>query len=187
MVRLGFIRRRRTAFDRLSLRPDATSNLAGGLAFEISDPSTRLVTMVASDFFDEPTYYGGERNDGGEQRDSSLQTKPGDPHTPQSNTKFLSPRAQGLIRTAADVAGSEHPRDLLAIAHWARRVMNIRTTPCIMLAVAASRSGSKPFVRDYCPKVIARADELRQVFAAYIRLFGQPLPNSLKRGLLRRR
>jgi hypothetical protein len=158
-------------------------NFAGGLSFAIEEHSTKLLTLIGSSFFDEPAYYGevsspaGGLEFGPERQATSLR------EVAAERIAQLSPRAQGVIQAALQVARSSHPRDLLAIAHWARREQNCRTTPSVLLAVAASHPGTKPFVRQYCPLIIARADEIRQVFAAYLHLFGRPLPNCLKRGL----
>jgi hypothetical protein len=90
-----------------------------------------------------------------------------------------------IINTAIEIAQSDNPRDLLAIAHWARKELRLRTTPQILMAVAAHCPETKQYVRSYCPKVINRADELKQVFVASRSLYGseKSLPNSLKRGL----
>ncbi|RMH71566.1 MAG: TROVE domain-containing protein [Gemmatimonadetes bacterium] len=139
--------------------PDQTRNKEGGMAFQIPDPALRLLSMLGSSFFNEPKYYE--------------LTVAGD----------LSESAGLIISTAQEIAQSEHPRDLLLLAHWARSAMRIRTTPQILLAIAANDEKTKPFVRQYCPRIIQRADEVRQVFAAYDFLFGRPFPNCLKRGL----
>jgi|LNFM01.1.fsa_nt_gb 60 kDa SS-A/Ro ribonucleoprotein len=152
---------------------DVTVNRAGGEAFSISDPSLRMLTMLGSSFFNEPNYYG-KSADG---EDAAL---------------GLSGDAANLLETAKQIARGDNPRDLLALALWARTEMNVRSTPQVLLALAASEPKTKPFVRQYARKIVQRADEVRQVFAAYLALFaggvaqnkrGQKLPNSLKRGL----
>jgi hypothetical protein len=170
MARLGMTSSRKLA---ATVRhPDRTVNKAGGEAFEVRDPSLRLLTMVGGSFWNEPTYYGD--TPGAERREG------------------LSDEATLVVDTALEIARGPNPRDLLALALWARSEMNIRTTPQVLLAVAANEPATKPFVRAYTPKVVQRADELRQVFAAHLSLFaggvganvhGQKLPNSLKKGL----
>ncbi len=170
MARLGMTSSRSLA---ASVRhPDRTTNKAGGEAFDIRDPSLRLLTMVGGSFWNEPQYYGDT---------------PGAARLPG-----LSDEATLVVSTAVEIARGPNPRDLLALALWARSEMNIRTTPQVLLAVAANEPATKAFVRAYTPRVVQRADELRQVFAAYLSLFaggvgaghqGQKLPNSLKKGL----
>lgn len=170
MARLGMNSPRKLA---ASVRhPDRTTNKAGGEAFDVRDPSLRLLTMVGASFWNEPQYYGDA---------------PGAERLPG-----LSDEATLVVSTAVEIARGPTPRDLLALALWARSEMNIRTTPQVLLAVAASEPATKRFVREYTPRVVQRADELRQVFAAHLSLFaggvganarGQKLPNSLKKGL----
>jgi hypothetical protein len=169
MARLGMKHARAPLAPRRS--PDRTVNKAGGEAFTISDPSLRMLTLLGSSFWNEPTYHGSG---------------------PDEDPAGLSEEARAVLQTAEEIARSQNPRDLLVLARWARTDMNLRTTPQVLLAVAAKEPATKPFVRAYTPLVVQRADELRQVFAAYLTLFaggvganvrGQKLPNALKRGL----
>lgn len=170
MARFGMMNAQALAAN--TAAPGSTVNKAGGEAYAISNPSLRLLTMIGSSFWNEPQYYGdapeAERIDG------------------------LSDESTRVVATAREVARSENPRDLLALALWARTEMNVRTTPQVLLAVAAAEPATKRFVRAYTPRVVQRADEIRQAFAAYLALHakgvaanahGQKLPNSLKRGL----
>lgn len=126
----------------------------GGEMFPISDAATRLITTVGSAFFNEPQYYG----------------KTGD-------------IANHIIATAVEIANGKNPEDLLIIAHWARDEMNMRTTPMVLLAVAAHEIPTKEFTRRYIRASVKRADDILQIFAAYLAMYGKPLPNSLRRGL----
>ncbi len=153
---------------------DVCLNRAGGEAFAITDPSLRMLTMLGSSFFNEPNYY----------------SKPAE--SDEGSALGLTSEAASIIETAKQIARGDNPRDLLALALWARTEMNVRSTPQVLLAIAASEPKTKPFVRQYARKIVQRADEVRQVFAAYLALFAsgvgankrnQKLPNSLKRGL----
>lgn len=142
-----------------------------GKAFNIEDPAIKLINMIGGGFFNEPKYYQ-------EQGDEDAE---------------ISSQAQEVIATAEAVANSENPEDLLIIARWARDHKNglkIRTTPQILLAVAASNDNTKPFVAKYAPHINQRADDIRQTFAAFRALFQKgktrnegSLPHSLRKGL----
>lgn len=152
-----------------AFQPQAT-NLAGGIAFKIKNPARRLVAMVGSSFFNEPQYYNQDTEyDPKKSRGSETEAY-----------KSLNGNAKDIIATAIDVANSSHPSDLLAIAAWARTELNIRTTPQILLAVAAHEVPTKPFVSGYASRIIQRPDEIKDVFSAYLALFGRPLPWCLK-------
>jgi hypothetical protein len=63
---------------------------------------------------------------------------------------------------------------LLIVAAWARDTENglrLRTTPQIMMALAAAHPKTKPFVTKYATAIIKRADEIRLVFGAFRHLF----------------
>lgn len=152
--------------------------------FEISDPTTKLIHMIGGGFFNEPRYYSTDAN--GKTRHG--QSNPRD-------SQGMSEQAREVIETAKAVLETDHPEDLMIIANWVRTDLRIRTTPQILLAIAASSEKGKPFLRKYMPEVIQRADELRQVFAAYNHLFNyhadptfglkrkKGLPHSLAKGL----
>jgi len=181
MAKLGH-RRKGQLGKALMERADATENLAGGLAFEIEDPSQRLLTMIGSSFFNEPTYYNPDPDEDNVDRQPVLKelTKSGKVNV--KAVEELDDRSREIVQTAIEVAQSKEPRDLLALANWARTELHIRTTPQVMLSIAAAVKETRKFVRTYCTKIIQRADELRDVFAFHRYFFGG-LPASLKRGL----
>jgi 60 kDa SS-A/Ro ribonucleoprotein len=122
--------------------------------YKVSDATTRLIMTVGSAFFNEPQYYG-EKGD----------------------------IAAHIIDTSVQIANGKNPEDLLIIARWARDEMNMRTTPMVLLAIAAHEIPTKEFTRRYIRASVKRADDILQIFAAYLAMYGKPLPNSLRRGL----
>lgn len=201
MARFGMTARGSAAPIPSPIDPDRTLNKAGGEAFELRNPSIRLLSMIGSSFFNEPSYYGDADaasvtvttetktvRKGKTKVKAKVVAKP----TAVVSAVPLTGDAQLIVETAREIARGDNPRDLLALALWARTDMNIRTTPQVLLAIAAAEPKTKPYVRMYAPRIIQRADELRQVFAAYMALYakgigagarGQKLPNSLKKGL----
>ncbi len=182
MAQLGVVRKSRGAIDKLRAHPDACENLAKGLGYDEPNAAVKMITMSVG-LLEEPTYYSETGSLKDLEHSAKINHHLQNAGFKKHNTDNLFLRSRELLSSAIAVARSKHPRDVLAIGHWLRREMNIRTTPCVLLAIAASQVKTKPFVREYCSKIICRADELRQVFAAYMHLFGRPLPNSLKRGL----
>lgn len=88
----------------------------------------------------------------------------------------------GVIQAVKDVAAIE-PKFVLQTAAYARNVMYMRTTPQVILVEAANIEACKPFIREYAPKIISRADELSEVIAYQLSKFGKPIPNALKKGI----
>jgi len=181
MAKLGY--GKKDAASQMQSHPDATTNLAGGLAFNINDPSVKLLTMIGASFFEEPTYYEPSEEDQKLSRQPVLAGIAKEGKVSAEKLAAITDRSREVIETAFKVAQSENPRDLLALAHWCRKEMNIRTTPQVLLAMATAFPGSNKCVREYAPKIIQRADEIRDVFAIYTHFFGHKLPMSLKDGL----
>ena len=90
--------------------------------------------------------------------------------------------AADLVADIAAVAATD-PKFVLQLAAWARNELYLRTTPQVLLTEAANIQACKPFVREYTPKIVRRADELAEVIAHQLSTHGKPIPNSLKKGL----
>jgi 60 kDa SS-A/Ro ribonucleoprotein len=84
-----------------------------------------------------------------------------------------------LIKKVASV----DPKFPLQLAAYARNELYLRTTPQVILTECANIEGCKPFIREYTPKIVKRADELAEVIAYQLETHGKPIPNSLKKGL----
>lgn len=163
-----------------ALYKDATVNRAGGVAFEIQDAATKLVTMTGGSFFAEPRYYSATGRKELEARldvvDGRLQGF--------ASCEELDDVAREIVSTALAVADSSEPRDLLAIANWLRNEVNIRLTPQILLVLASRHPATKPFVKDYATKVVVRPDEVKSCLLAHRFFFGYKcLANCLDAGL----
>lgn len=78
---------------------------------------------------------------------------------------------------------SVDPKFPLQLAAYARNVLYLRTTPQVLLVESANIEACKPFIREYTPKIVKRADELSEVIAYQLNTYGKPIPNSLKKGL----
>jgi len=147
--------------------------------FEVEDPTKKLIHIIGGGFFNEPRYYS---------TGSDGKPEAGKPNI--KNEFSLTEQAQEVIDTAKAVLASPNPEDLLVIANWVRTDLKIRTTPSVLLAIAATNEASKPYLRKYSSVIIQRADEIRQVFAAYNHLFNykdgkrvKAVPHSLLKGL----
>jgi hypothetical protein len=176
-----------------SEKPDAMLNRAGGVAFDISDPAVKLLTMTGGSFFAEPRYYDGDvckpkRLANGKLGKLAERLRLASAKAAQFvNCDGLDGVAKEVIATAVDVAKSESPRDILAIANWLRNEGNIRLTPQILLVLASRIDGSKVYVRQYVDKNVKRPDEIKTCLLMHRYFFGMKcLPNALAQGLARR-
>lgn len=83
------------------------------------------------------------------------------------------------------------PKLVLQMANYARNFMYLRSVPIFLLVLASLHDGAKPYVREYTPKIVNRADELNEVISLYNILVGDigdeapkgSLPAALKKGL----
>lgn len=92
-------------------------------------------------------------------------------------------KASSIVKDIAEVAKSD-PKFVLQLAAYARNVIYLRTAPQVLLVQAANIEACKPFVREYTPKIVKRADELAEAVAYQLATFGKAkFPNSLKKGL----
>ena len=97
---------------------------------------------------------------------------------------------ENLRRIIQEVLETD-PKFVLQLANYARNYMNLRSVPILLLVEASLHDGAKPFVREYTPKIVRRADELAEVISLFNLLVGNigdespkgSLPAALKKGL----
>ena len=90
--------------------------------------------------------------------------------------------AAEIVKDIREVA-TVNPKFILQLAAYARNEIYLRTTPQVLLVEAANIEKCKPFIREYTPKIVKRADELSGVIAYQLSVHGKPIPNALKKGL----
>lgn len=199
MGRMRSIAKKRATKAHLSLpssQSNATLNRAGGVAFDITNPAVKLITMCGGSFFMEPRYYNADscvpkRDPKGkfgklEQRIQIAKNKAlsGSKVLKVENCSELNDVSMEVLAAAWDVLNSEFPSDLLKIANWLRNAMNIRLTPQVLLVLASQHPNGQPFVREYTPKIVVRPDEVKTCILMHRFFFGmKSLKNCLYRGL----
>lgn len=142
-----------------------------GKAYNIADPVAKLIHTIGGGFFNEPKYYDSNRAPCDFMRELLTTGKIASTITDEQG---LTEQAREVLATAAAVANGPTPEDLLIIAAWARdseHGLKLRSTPQVLLALAAACPQTKPFVPKYALAIMQRADEIRQVFGAFRSLF----------------
>lgn len=168
MGKLGFSRK--TIHDLVHEETVAHDHVPGR-AYEVANPSEKLVHMIGGGFFNEPRYYDPNRSFAAFM--AELLTT-GKIASTIVDDQGLTAQARDVIEAAAAVATSANPEDLLIIASWARdprEGLRLRSTPQILLAIAAAHPATRAYVARYGTAIVRRADEIRQVFAAFRHLF----------------
>lgn len=155
----------------------ATENRVGHRAYETPTATARLIKM-AGRFIGQPDFYDLTQK-------AAVKAQKRAHVVDEPYRHDLSAQVNEFITAAVEVAEGPEPRDLLRIAAWVRNELNIRAAAHILLAVAASREATKPFVREFCPQICVRPDDVRQVLGTYQYLYqyGTSIPFCLKRGL----
>jgi hypothetical protein len=154
-----------------------------GRAYEVHTPATKLIHTIGGGFFNEPKYYDSNRSPAAFYAELAATGKISSVLLGELG---LTEQAREVVETAHAVAQLEVPEDLLVIAAWARDTkggLKLRTTPAVLLAIAAANTWTKPFVTRYAPAILRRADEIRTTFALF-RHFFQGGENGRHRGSL---
>lgn len=142
-----------------------------GRAYEVGDAVTKLIHTIGGGFFNEPKYYDSNRS----AVDFYAELfSTGSISSTIVDQLGLTEQAREVLETATAVAKSGTPEDLLVIAAWARDTkdgLKLRSTPQILLALAAAHPQTKEFVPRYATSIMRRADEIRQVFGVFRHLF----------------
>jgi hypothetical protein len=162
-----------------------------GRAYEVADAVEKLIHTIGGGFFNEPKYYDSNRTSTEFYRELR---ETGRISSTIRDQMGLTEQAAEVLQTACNVARSTTPEDLLVIAAWARdprEGLKLRTTPAVLLAIAAAELATKELVARYAPAILRRADEVRLVFATFRHFFQQAedgrhkgaLPHCLRKGL----
>lgn len=69
------------------------------------------------------------------------------------------------------------------LAVFARREFNMRSISHVLVSYLAHEIEGKPFTRQTVKGISLRGDDVTEIMACYIDLFGKPIPNSLKKGI----
>lgn len=69
------------------------------------------------------------------------------------------------------------------LAVYARTIFNLRSVSHVLIAILANRNDGKQYVQSVISQSALRADDITEILACYLSMFGKPIPNCLKKGL----
>lgn len=75
------------------------------------------------------------------------------------------------------------PAFVAKLAVFARRAFNMRSVSHVLTAYLAHEVEGKPYTRKVVKAVSLRGDDITEIMAAYLSMFGKPIPNALKKGV----
>ena len=93
--------------------------------------------------------------------------------------KFYGDNTKKLIELAKKV----NPEYLAQLAIFARKEFHLRSVSHLLAAIVANRVESKKFISSVIAGVVERADDVTEILACYLNMYGKPIPNGLKRSL----
>lgn len=91
------------------------------------------------------------------------------------NSKEMQETIKNVIKTDAQFVAN--------LAVFARREFNMRSVSHILTAYLAHETEGKPYTRKTVKAVSLRGDDITEIMACYLSLFGKPIPNALKKGV----
>lgn len=96
--------------------------------------------------------------------------------------KYYGDNSSELVQLAEKVASND-PRFVSNLAMYARKEMHLRSVSHVLTSIVAHTVESKPFIKDTVEGVVERADDITEIMACYLSMYGKPIPNGLKKGL----
>lgn len=105
--------------------------------------------------------------------------------TSMISDKFYETRDEGIQNLVDSLSAlkKSDPEFVLKVAAYARKEMNMRSAPQIILVECANRDEFKPYISKWAPLIMSRADEPVDAMAYQLLKYGKPIPNSLKKAI----
>lgn len=96
--------------------------------------------------------------------------------------KFYGDNSADMQETIKRVIATD-PEFVSNLAVFARREFNMRSVSHVLTAYLAHEVEGKPFTRKTVKAVSLRGDDVTEIMACYLDLFGKPIPNALRKGI----
>lgn len=96
--------------------------------------------------------------------------------------KYYGDTTNELVKTAEIVCKAE-PKFVSNLARYARKEFHLRSVSHALTSIVAHTVESKPYIGVTVNDVVERADDLTEILACYINMYGKPIPNGLKKAL----
>lgn len=96
--------------------------------------------------------------------------------------KYYGDTTNDLIETANAVLKSD-PKFVANLTRYARKEMHLRSVAHALTSLIAYNIESKPYIKEVVADVVERADDITEILACYLDMFGKPIPNGLKKAL----
>lgn len=99
-----------------------------------------------------------------------------------NESKYYGDNSNELVELAENVASKE-PRFVSNLARVARKEYHLRSVSHVLTCIVAHEVESKPYIKETVYDVVERADDITEILACYLSMYGKPIPNGLKKAL----
>lgn len=99
-----------------------------------------------------------------------------------NEAKFYGDNSAEMQETIKSVIKTD-PKFAANLAVFARREFNMRSVSHVLTAYLAHEVEGKPYTREVVKAVSLRGDDVTEIMACYLSMFGKPIPNALKKGI----
>ena len=99
-----------------------------------------------------------------------------------NESKFYGDNSKEMEVTIKNVIKTD-PQFVANLAVFARREFNMRSVAHVLTAFLAHEVEGKPYLRKTVKAVSLRGDDVTEIMACYLSMFGKPIPNALKKGI----
>lgn len=96
--------------------------------------------------------------------------------------KFYGDNSKELTQLAEKLAVTD-PNFISNLAVYARKEFHLRSVSHVLTCIVAKTNESKEFIAKTVNGVVERADDLTEILACYLSMYGKPIPNGLKKTL----
>lgn len=100
-----------------------------------------------------------------------------------NENKFYGDNSKQLIETATKIIADGGAKFVANLARYARKEMHLRSVSHVLTCIVANHLYSKSYTKITATDVIERADDITEILACYLDMFGKPIPNALKKAL----
>lgn len=100
-----------------------------------------------------------------------------------NESKFYGDNSNELIATAVNLINKGESKFVANLTRYARKEMHLRSVSHALACVIANNNNSKEYTKTVLKDVIERADDITEILACYLNMYGKPIPNALKKAL----
>ena len=100
----------------------------------------------------------------------------------ESEAGFYKKKSSDIQRTIREVLAID-PKFVAKLAIYARKEFHLRSIAHVLVAELAYAVKGEVYVKNAVARVCERPDDMKEILAYYLTIFGKPIPNSLKKGL----